>query len=182
MSNTYIISKDFEFSYGHRVWTQTLNGEYSDNLKTSCRHIHGHEAKVTVSLSADRLVDGMVTDFRHLEWLKTFLNTFVDHQFVIDRNDPLYNRLVGDVKLTAVQVPGRDMVAGYIVDPEEFKKVSPAEKEMLEGIFVVNFVPTSENLSHWLSTVVAEKMKDLNVQVNKIVWWESPKSRSEYYA
>lgn len=176
----HTISKDFEFCYGHRVHNQTLNGEYSSNLLCACRHIHGHEAKVTVSLTAENLIDGMVTDFRHLEWLKSFLNTFVDHQFIIDRNDPLFNRLVGPVNLTAIHVPGRDLVAGYIVDTEEFKKCTSAEREMLEGIFVVNFVPTSENLSQWLQKVVQDKMKDLGVTVNKIVWWESPKSRSEY--
>lgn len=176
----HTISNDFEFSYGHRVWTQSLNGEYSSNLKCSCRHIHGHNAKVTVTLTAAQLTDGMVTDFRHLEWLKKFLDTFIDHQFVIDRNDPLYNRLVGSVNLTAVTVPGRDRVVGYIVDSEEFKKYSAAEQEMLEGIFVVNFTPTSENLCHWLQGVVQEKMKELGVTVSSIVWWESSKSRSEY--
>lgn len=178
----HTISKDFEFCYGHRVWTQVLNGEYSSNLLCACRHLHGHEAKVTVSLTADQLTDGMITDFRHLEWLKSFLNTYVDHQFIIDRNDPIYNNLVGDVKLIEVQVPGRDMVAGYTVDPDELRKFSAAEREVLEGYFVVNFVPTSENLSQWLQRVVQEKMSNLNVTVSKIVWWESPKSRSEYNA
>ena len=178
----HIISKDFQFCYGHRVWSQTLNGEYSDNLRCACRHLHGHEATVSVSLSAPALTNGMVTDFRHLEWLKNFLNTFVDHQFILDRNDPLFSRLLGDVKLEAVTVPGRDMVAGYIVSADSYRKLSVPEQEMLEGFFIVNFVPTSENLSSWLCGIVNEKMKALGVTVSGITWWETPKSRSEYHA
>lgn len=175
----HIISKDFEFCYGHRVWSQVLNGEYSSNLLCACRRLHGHEAKVTVSLTADQLVDGMVTDFRHLEWLKRFLNTHVDHQFIIDANDPLFSRLVGNVNLLPVQIPGRDEIAGYTVDLEGVN-VSGAEREMLEGFFVVDFVPTSENLSAWLARVVSIKMRDLGVAVSNVIWWESPKSRSQY--
>ncbi len=41
---SWIIDKTFEFCYGHRVWTQKLNGEYAADLKCACRHLHGHEA------------------------------------------------------------------------------------------------------------------------------------------
>jgi 6-pyruvoyltetrahydropterin/6-carboxytetrahydropterin synthase len=178
----YIITKDLEFSYGHRVWSQTLNGEYSNNLKTACRHLHGHEARVSISLSAPALTCGMVTDFRHLEWLKTFLNTFVDHQFIIDRNDPLYSRLLGNVKLEPVQVPGRDLVAGYIVSADSYSELTACEQEMLEGFFVVDFVPTSENLSSWLARIVTDKMQNLGVSVQSVTWWETPRSRSQFVA
>ena len=71
---THIIDKTFEFCYGHRVWTQVLNGEYADNLKCACRHLHGHEGKVQVFLTANDLNEsGMITDFRHLECLKTLI-------------------------------------------------------------------------------------------------------------
>jgi 6-pyruvoyltetrahydropterin/6-carboxytetrahydropterin synthase len=78
-----------------------------------------------------------------------------------------------------VQIPGRDEIAGYTVDLEGVN-VSGAEREMLEGFFVVDFVPTSENLSAWLARVVSTKMRDLGVAVSNVIWWESPKSRSQY--
>lgn len=177
---SYIISKDLEFSYGHRVWSQRLDGEFSSNLLCACRHLHGHEAKVTVSLTAPTLTDGMVTDFRHLEWLKTFINVFIDHQFILDRHDPLYNRLVGNFALSPITAPGCNSVAGYLLCRESIKDLPPAEREMMEGFFIVDFVPTSENLSAWLAKLVQEKMAKLGVTVQSVTWWETPKSRSEY--
>ena len=39
------ISKEFEFCYGHRVWSQTLNTEFSLDGCLKCRHLHGHQGK-----------------------------------------------------------------------------------------------------------------------------------------
>ena len=179
--NNWIISKSFEFCYGHRVWTQQLNGEYADDLKCACRHLHGHEGKVQVHLTADSLDNtGMITDFRHLEWLKKFINLHVDHQFVVDRNDPLYNQLIGSRKLNKVVVPNTDYVVGYKVDLEGLNEKSP-EYEYYEGFFVVDFVPTSENLSSWIAKFVDYKMKELGVKVCRVDWWETPKSCSTFH-
>ena len=111
---TWIIDKTFEFCYGHRVWTQKLNGEYAADLKCACRHLHGHEGKMQVFLTAPKLdKTGMVTDFRHLEWLKKWINTYIDHQFIIDKSDPLYGKIIGDRGLVPVLVPDTDFVAGW---------------------------------------------------------------------
>jgi len=111
----WIIDKTFEFCYGHRVWTQKLNGEYAADLKCACRHLHGHEGKMQVYLkSLDGNLDqtGMVTDFRHLEWLKKWINEYIDHQFIVDRHDPLYDQLLGGSVLYPVTIPDTDKVAG----------------------------------------------------------------------
>ena len=178
----WIIDKTFEFCYGHRVWTQQLNGEYAADLKCACRHLHGHEGKVQVYLeSVNNTLDitGMVTDFRHLEWLKKWINENIDHQFVIDRNDPLYDNVVGSRRLHNVVVPGTDFVAGWKLDLDGLDPASP-EYEHQEGFLVVDFVPTSENLSRWMANIVDAKMHKLGVRVNQIDWWETPKSRSTY--
>ena len=62
------ISKEFEFCYGHRVWSQTLNTEFSLDGCLKCRHLHGHQGKILVYLEASELNDGMVTDFKHLTY------------------------------------------------------------------------------------------------------------------
>ena len=180
---SWIIDKTFEFCYGHRVWTQKLNGEYAADLKCACRHLHGHEGKMQVYLTADGLDNtGMITDFRHLEWLKKWINEYIDHQFVIDRNDPLYNQIIGqNVPLVPVFVPETDYAAGYHVDPDYYKGMSGPEQEYFEGFMVVDFVPTSENLSAWMAELVEVKMQKLGVTVDRIDWWETPKSRSVYY-
>ena len=178
----WVIDKTFEFCYGHRVWTQQLNGEYSDNLKCACRHLHGHEGKVQVFMTGHGLDNtGMVTDFRHLEWLKKFINACIDHQFIVDKNDPLYDKIVGNDKvLNPVSLPGHtDYIVGSTVDMSSITEGTPGY-EYYEGLFIVDFVPTSENLSKWLADFTDYKMKELNVAVSQVDWWETPKSRSCY--
>ena len=88
------ISKEFEFCYGHRVWSQTLNTEFSLDGCLKCRHLHGHQGKILVYLEASELKDGMVTDFKHLNWFKQFLDDTLDHKFILDINDPLFSTLL----------------------------------------------------------------------------------------
>lgn len=182
----HVIDKTFEFCYGHRVHTQTLNGEYAADLKCACRHLHGHEGKLQVflrrrSFNGNNELDatGMVTDFRHLEWLKKWINENIDHQFILDRADPLYKSMLGGEELVPVYIPDTDVVAGYKVDLTDHTPNTP-QYEYFEGFLVVDFVPTSENLSAWMAKLVEAKMSKLGVWVEKIDWWETPKSRSTY--
>ena len=57
------ITKSFSGCYGHRVWNQELNSEFSIDNNLVCRHLHGHEALINVTLEGDSLEKGMVTDF-----------------------------------------------------------------------------------------------------------------------
>jgi 6-pyruvoyltetrahydropterin/6-carboxytetrahydropterin synthase len=178
----HIIDKSFEFCYGHRVHTQTLNGEYAADLKCACRHLHGHEGKMQVFLKSPTGVldpTGMVTDFRHLEWLKKWINEYIDHQFMLDVNDPLFGQLIGPRTMIPVYIPETDQYAGSILDLSDLEPNTP-EYEYYEGFFIVDFVPTSENLSSWMADLVDAKMKKLNVTVDRIDWWETPKSRSTF--
>lgn len=187
---SWVIDKTIEFCYGHRVWTQTLNGEYANDLKCACRHLHGHEGKVMIHLESEELdeLTGMVTDFRHLEWLKKWVNENVDHQFILDIEDPLYKQLIGDEKLVDVYIPdtldcndtANRTIAGWKIDLTNMRPETP-EYEYKEGFFLVDFVPTSENLSQWMANLVQIKMKPLGVKVHSVEWWETPKSRSIYY-
>ena len=88
------ISKEFDFCYGHRVWSQTLNTEFSLDGCLKCRHLHGHQGKILVYLEASELNNGMVTDFKHLNWFKQFLDDTLDHKFILDINDPLFSTLL----------------------------------------------------------------------------------------
>jgi 6-pyruvoyltetrahydropterin/6-carboxytetrahydropterin synthase len=123
---------------------------------------------------------GMVTDFRHLEWLKKWINTYIDHQFVLDRSDPLYKQIIGDRKLIPVYIPDTTHVAGHQIYLGDLEPNTP-EYEYYEGFMIVDFVPTSENLSSWMADLVDVKMQKLNVTVDHIDWWETPKSRSVFY-
>lgn len=176
------ISKQFNFAYGHRVWVQKLQKEFALDRECVCRHLHGHEAEVHVHLEGDKLdKQGMVTDFLHLSWLKKFFDETVDHKFIIDKNDPLFDRIVGnDIELEEVLVPNTDHVVGQIVDFTKVPVGSPVDIEYLESFFIVDFIPTSENLSKWVYDLTTPKMAMLDVSVGEVEWWETPKSCSRY--
>ncbi|MFB1007972.1 MAG: 6-carboxytetrahydropterin synthase, partial [Sulfurospirillum sp.] len=53
--------------------------------------------------------------------------------------------------------------------------------EMYEGYIIVDFVPTSENISTWLLGIIAKKMSRLGVEVSHVEFLETPKSRSIVY-
>lgn len=174
------ISKQFDFCYGHRVWSQELNTEFSLDDCLMCRHLHGHQGKVLVHMESDKLENGMVTDFKHLNWFKKFLDDTIDHKFIIDINDPLFPTLLPHYKnkenLTS-------MSENYKVpDLTIVKNEDLHIQEMYEGFIIVEFVPTSENLSAWLLEIVQKKMAQINIKVSHLEYFETPKSRSVVYS
>lgn len=177
----WTIDKEMSFDYGHRVHNQTLNTEYSIDDACVCRHLHGHRGKVHIYLESTTLNEtGMVTDFKHLNWLKKFLDEIVDHKFIIHDADPLYDKLVGgDTELIPIVVPGTAHVVGFKPDMSDWIKGTP-EYEYYEGLVIVHFIPTSEYLSKWLFEIAHTKMQDLGVKVSRVDWWETPKSKSTY--
>jgi len=174
------ISKEFDFCYGHRVWSQNLDVKYSLDPCLKCRHLHGHQAKIIIYLSSDTLKDGMVTDFSHLNWFKKFLEDVLDHKFLLDINDPLFSKLVPDIDKNNL-VYEKETKDYKIVDLSSFED-DKLLKELYESFVIVDFVPTSENISAWLLKIVAKKMQGLDVKVSKIKFFETPKSQSCVYA
>ncbi|WP_417326171.1 6-carboxytetrahydropterin synthase [Halarcobacter sp.] len=176
---TWKISKSFDFCYGHRVWSQTLNSEYSLDPCLKCRHLHGHQGKIVIFLEAQKLKDGMVTDFKHLNWFKQFLDDVLDHKFILDINDPLYPTLLPHIKK-------EDLIhfeeGYYIPNIDKIKDEETHIKEMYEGYVIVDFVPTSENLSAWFLEIASKKMQKLGVKVSSVEFAETPKSKSHVFA
>lgn len=187
----HIIDKAIDFCYGHRVWTQQLDAEYSIDTCTKCRHIHGHQARVQIFLEAKKLnPQAMVVDFKMTNWLKKFVDEYLDHKFIVDINDPLYDRIVGTRILLPVFIQGvkkpvgdiidlGDHTANYAIDDPARYVIEGVDREYLESFFVVNFVPTSENLSKWIWSFSKEKMKKIG-NVVRIDWHETPKSRASF--
>ena len=175
------ISKEFDFCYGHRVWSQKLNPDFSIDNRCVCRHLHGHQGKILVSLESNILTDGMVTDFKHLNWFKKFIDDSLDHKFIIDQNDPMFNIIIPTAAIKG-EVPFIKKPEGYsIVDPGLFKMTTNEPLiELLEGFVIVDFVPTSENLSKWLFDIVTKKMREINVDVSSVQFYETPKSQSTF--
>ncbi len=175
---TWKISKSFDFCYGHRVWSQELNPDYSLDSCLKCRHLHGHQGQVVIYLEAQKLENGMVTDFKHLSWFKAFLDDVLDHKFIIDINDPLFETLIPNVdKKSLIRFP-----EGHkLIDSTSFKDDSLL-LELYQSYVVVDFVPTSENLSAWFLEIAQKKMSKIDIKVASVEFAETPKSKSHVYA
>ncbi|MDQ7038410.1 MAG: 6-carboxytetrahydropterin synthase [Aquificota bacterium] len=155
------ISKTFRFEAGHRVWKQNLtSGRGSEFTKekpvNKCINLHGHSYVLEVTVGSDTLTDQeMVMDFYHVKnALKDLIDT-IDHSFIIDVNDPMY---------------------------EDLKRV--AEKYGAFKIFPVDFCPTAEALAKFFYDFLTERLKEVGllgeVKVVKVVLWETATSKAEY--
>lgn len=200
---TYEISKKFSWAYGHRVHSQRLNTEYSLDDACICRFMHGHQAEVAVYLKSDTLNLGMVTDFKHLNWVKKLTDDHLDHKFVLDLNDPWFANIINgtvmfddnghpqqllvnrplntssstSLNVNKVFVPGTEFLLGYSLDVDELQG---PEREFFEGFFMISVVPTSENLAKLLFDAIDVKMAKIDIQVSRVEWMETPKSKATY--
>ena len=198
-AHRWTIDKQFDFCFGHRVWSQDLNTKYSLDGCLACRHLHGHQGKVKLFLGANKLQKGMVTDFKHTNIFKKWLDDIMDHKFIIDMNDPLFENLAGDILLTTDNnLPWyENLMVDYnyeydyarpdldhITDILSKLNISDAQKQAImekyEGLIIVDFVPTSENLCKWWYEVANKMLNELGIDVVAVEYWETPKSHCRY--
>jgi len=172
------IDKAVGFCYGHRVHLQELDEEFSIDTLCKCRSLHGHEGLVKIFLGSIELNgQQMVVDFKMLNWLKQFVDTYLDHKFVVDKQDPLYHNFIPeDAELVPVNIKGVEAPVGYTVDLNGYANL---DAEWSGSFFIVDFCPTSENLSKWMFDFTKEKMSRL-AEVMRVDWHETPKSRASY--
>lgn len=52
--------------------------------------------------------------------------------------------------------------------------------EDYESFIIVDFITTSENLSKWLCEIVNYKMSQIDISIDKVEFFETPKSKSIY--
>jgi len=211
----WIIDKQFDFCYGHRVWSQQLNSEYSLDSCLACRHLHGHQGKIKIYLECEvnpkKVAQGMVTDFKHLNWFKKWLDDTLDHKMILDIKDPILIDELAFIKKHTKEYKFEEVwTSHYLSNPKNLDKYHPevyytinfdllnrilddeikynnltsnqaqAIFEKYEGLILVDFVPTSENLSSWLLKIIEIKLKNLaeieNFKVHSVEFWETPKS------
>ena len=74
------IARQIDFCYGHRLL----------NYAGKCRHLHGHNGRVLVTLEAPGLDErGMVLDFGDIkEALSRWIDETLDHRMILHRDDP----------------------------------------------------------------------------------------------
>lgn len=188
MQNSFQIDKEFHFEYGHRVWSQKLDATLSDGL-CKCRHLHGHSGRLKIGLSADVLEDGMVTDFKHLDFIKRLVDDVFDHKFILDINDPLIDSITYGAKLNdaIVWLPEFDGIIGKIDEVFITEAVQYAEhpelRELLESFVIVQFVPTSENLCKMFGELANQRLVTFlepRARVEYVDFYETAKSHCRY--
>ena len=200
MSGIFEIDKQFDFCYGHRVYNQELDPELSVDGLCKCRHLHGHNGRMHIGLKAENLERGMVTDFKNLECIKVLVDDVLDHKFIAGFEDPLFDELFNNSKeniqwdeydLGHVHPAHIDVVCdtAYSNVFESTNSVLAAEayeralRDKLEGLVVVKFVPTSENLCKMFADIAGKRLAKIfgdRVSVSFVDFWETPKSHCRY--
>src|SRR5205085_7687822 len=76
----YRVTREINFCYGHRLL----------NYDGKCRHLHGHNGRAVISLSAPDLdALGMVADFSHIKRvLQSWIDEALDHKMLLHEADP----------------------------------------------------------------------------------------------
>lgn len=186
----FSIDKQFDFCYGHRVHNQELDKELSVDGLSKCRWLHGHNGRLKIGLQSKDLERGMVTDFKNLECIKVLVDDVLDHKFIVDINDPLFDELFNyssDYIIWDEYNLGRihpDHIE-YVVSKQETESMKRSIRDKLEGVVVVKFVPTSENLCYMFAGVAQQRLQRLfqgRVKVAYVDFWETPKSHCRYEA
>jgi 6-pyruvoyltetrahydropterin/6-carboxytetrahydropterin synthase len=76
----YSVTRELTFCYGHRLL----------NYNGKCRHLHGHNGRAVITLSAATLdALGMVLDFSDLKRVVGgWIDDHLDHKMLLHRDDP----------------------------------------------------------------------------------------------
>ena len=189
------ITKDFtDIHYGHRVWTQKLRSELcaSGDTQCACRHLHGHSGSASLTVvSKDLNPQGMVCDFKELGFMKDFLNEYFDHRFILDINDPMFSKLTliptNDMSNTQYfhEVIVKGVSVGWEVSSnvlDELVDDDLPQREVLEGFFFVDFIPTSERIVEYLFKMADAILSPYEIYVFSAKWKETEKSEAVYLA
>lgn len=169
----WIIDKEFHFEAGHRVWAQKLDRpDLSISTECACKHLHGHSYVVKVFVGSNKLdPQGMVTDFKNLEFVKRFLDGVLDHRFIIDIHDPNFARITG--------VEPQSINVNFTPLHELVSSEDPDAQLHIDSFVLVDFIPTSENICKHLKHWVQDQLGDV-AKVTAVELWETKKSHCRY--
>lgn len=195
------ISKDFEACYGHRVHSQKLDEAASCGSSCKCKHLHGHNAKIRVTLTSDKLdQQGMVTDFNNMAWFKKWVDANIDHKFIVDVHDPLLGTLIPKIVESGIKdemVRCLSNIENSITFAALSEKAvthlaqSVDERDYYESFVFIDGVPTSEVLSIKLAYRIEQILRDMdlvgrgsenNLRVKSVQFFETEKTSSTYIA
>lgn len=106
----YLVTREIRFCYGHRLL----------DYDGKCRHLHGHNGRVMLTLEAPRLDPlGMVVDFTRIkEVVNTWIDSHLDHRMILHENDPVLPLLreMGEPVYVLAANPTAENIARLIFD------------------------------------------------------------------
>jgi len=110
MNRMFRITRELTFCYGHRLL----------NHGGKCRHLHGHNGTVAITLEAETLdALGMVVDFGTLKrHVGSWIDETLDHRMILQETDPLVAILqaAGEPIVTMPEPPTAENLAKWIFD------------------------------------------------------------------
>jgi 6-pyruvoyltetrahydropterin/6-carboxytetrahydropterin synthase len=191
---SYYIEKQFEAACAHRISTQYLCEALRDDdfRPAPCKNIHGHNVTFLIGISSENLENEMVLDFNHLKFVKSALNGYYDHKFILWKDDPLYEFLVRhawdmllkealekiepesskdpdityEPEMSVIDLldGGEGYRAYHLEIPDWAYCVQSPLFDLLHGITVVDFETSSENLAHWMYNVVNNRLNKVKAE------------------
>ena len=121
------VSREIDFCYGHRLL----------NYQGKCRHLHGHNGKVVVTIEAAGLNDrGMVLDFGDIkDVLARWIDENLDHRMILRRDDPAVPALeeLGEPLFLMDANPTAENIAKLIFDVASERGFSVVEMRLWES-------------------------------------------------
>jgi 6-pyruvoyltetrahydropterin/6-carboxytetrahydropterin synthase len=189
-----LITKKINFVAGHRVHSQNLPKSLGPN---KCRFLHGHEYVLELFITSDLDESGMVLDFTFFNYLNDFIQRFIDHKFILDINDPLFESITGVtnnrdwskclVYYTITEIDGKLELIATDKEKSLFSNFNRHYEEFnnehKQSFIIVDFVPTAENLCNWFVRIF-DRMKTIGlipakIQLSKIRLFETQKAYVE---
>jgi 6-pyruvoyltetrahydropterin/6-carboxytetrahydropterin synthase len=75
------VTQEIDFCYGHRLL----------NYAGKCRHLHGHNGRLLITLEAAELDSrGMLVDFSDIKQsIRTWVDNELDHRMILNEADPI---------------------------------------------------------------------------------------------
>jgi len=119
----YRVTKSLSFCYGHRLL----------GYPGKCRHLHGHNARVNITLQGAELDDlGMLVDFNEIKKsIKSWIDDEIDHTMLLCKDDPIIPvlREAGERFYVTEENPTAEHIARLI-----YEKVEAAGYPVLEVV------------------------------------------------
>lgn len=162
---TCLITREIGIDMGHRV----------TNHAGKCKNLHGHRYTIQVTLEGSVASrgeqDGMVVDFGFIkDLLMEKIDGPCDHGLCLWIDDPITSRILGP-----------DWRA--VKDVVDRQGRSQVQDGLFGKLYVLNRVPTAENLAyHWYCEIAEDVVRLSNgrARLNGVRVWETPNCFADY--